>query len=291
MRPGKHTLTICDFTGKKLVEDYEFTVLGPGPDIKIEGISDFSMSFDTEISALEMVLNMNTTWVTNIPCRVEFYQQGDLKFQAHSNIDGIYQTDKEVILRLPVPNEQMLAPGEYDVAVFDSNYNHPLHSAPLKVTVPQCPVLNISFKQQLYECQTGDIFPIDYEIYPSWLTDSQLNWESSSPGIASVDSTGTVTALAPGETDITAIHTDMWVMGSCHIIVSGENSIDEIKESAINITVENSKVVVRNASACSILRIYAIDGTRVYTGPCERIPLHKGVYIITIDNIVRKIVI
>ena len=65
----------------------------------------------------------------------------------------------------------------------------------------------------------GKTKKISAKISPSWMPSNNVEWESSNPSIATVDNTGTVTALAEGTTTITLRRKDKNISDSIEIEV------------------------------------------------------------------------
>lgn len=61
---------------------------------------------------------------------------------------------------------------------------------------------------------------IEATVTPEDATDVVIEYSSSDEAIATVDNTGYITAIAAGETDVTAIITDTGLAATCHVIVT-----------------------------------------------------------------------
>ena len=74
-------------------------------------------------------------------------------------------------------------------------------SAEVTVTVP---VKTLKLIEKSAVMNGGSTRSVGYTIMPNDATDKSLNWKSSDPSVASVDSNGTVTAVSAGKATITA---------------------------------------------------------------------------------------
>ena len=101
-----------------------------------------------------------------------------------------------------------IAPGETTVTCTTELPEGKQLSASLKVRVVE-PVktLKIGTKANT-RVNVGETLAIEYSVQPENATDKSLTWESSDPAIATVDSTGMVTAVAPGKVTISAATND-----------------------------------------------------------------------------------
>ena len=101
-----------------------------------------------------------------------------------------------------------IAPGETTVTCSTELPEGQLLSATLKVRVVE-PVKTLKIETKANtRVNVGETLAIEYTIQPENATDKSLTWESSDPSIATVDSTGAVTAVAPGKVTITATTND-----------------------------------------------------------------------------------
>ena len=93
-------------------------------------------------------------------------------------------------------------------------------------------VTDVTLSESMTAATVGETLPLSAIVLPADATNPVLAWESSAPDIASVDSNGHVTALAPGYAQITASVTDG----------SGESDfcIVNVYPQVINLTVKPS---------------------------------------------------
>jgi hypothetical protein len=85
---------------------------------------------------------------------------------------------------------------------------------------PVVDVLSVSIATTARLDEIGDTKTLTYIIEPSNATDRTLTWKSGDTSVATVDKNGKVTAVAPGEAEITATSSN-GKSGSCTVTVSG----------------------------------------------------------------------
>lgn len=92
-----------------------------------------------------------------------------------------------------------IAPGSANISVTSKDGNH---SASCQVTVSAPEPDDVAFKYTNITLKSGKAKKLPLIISPkdAW---AEWSWQSSNPAIAAVDENGTVTALAPGSTEIT----------------------------------------------------------------------------------------
>lgn len=90
-----------------------------------------------------------------------------------------------------------------------------------QVTVKPKPVEKIVLSQTEKTLYTGEKFTLGAEVQPQDAADKTVNWSSSDPKVAAVNSTGKVTALSQGRAVVTAKANDgSGIKASCNITVS-----------------------------------------------------------------------
>ncbi len=94
-------------------------------------------------------------------------------------------------------------------------------------------ITEIDFETDSLTMMVGDTNTLVPTIVPSETQPSQLSWASSDLSVATISADGVVTAIAPGETDITASF--MEISTSCHIVV--KKAIVELDKNKININI------------------------------------------------------
>ena len=84
-----------------------------------------------------------------------------------------------------------------------------------------CLVTDIYLSQQTLELKEGETKQLTAAVYPVDADDKTIAWSSSTPGVASVDGNGLVTAVSAGTSVITATATDgSGVKAECQVTVT-----------------------------------------------------------------------
>ena len=87
------------------------------------------------------------------------------------------------------------------------------------VEAKNIPVTGVLLDKTSYEMTEGEEFTLTATINPENATNKNVSWSSSNSSVATVDN-GKVTALAPGQTTITAITEDGGKTATCEVIVN-----------------------------------------------------------------------
>ncbi len=91
--------------------------------------------------------------------------------------------------------------------------------------VDQTSAGSILITPQEAELAAGDTLKLQYQVLSNTISDQNVLWSSTNPAAAFVDSTGTVTAIAEGKTDIFAVSAvDVTVTGKCEITVKASTA-------------------------------------------------------------------
>lgn len=85
-------------------------------------------------------------------------------------------------------------------------------------------------------------------VTPSNATDKSVTWTSSDPGVASVDSTGKVTALAAGSTTITVQTTNGEFTATCTVSVTAKVPVTSVSVSPTSKTLNKGETVTLTAT-------------------------------------------
>ena len=80
--------------------------------------------------------------------------------------------------------------------------------ATIEFTVVPTPVANITIEKETDWCYAGETIQLTAKVSPESATHKTVEWSSSNPSVATVDSNGLVSAHFAGETNITAKATD-----------------------------------------------------------------------------------
>ena len=104
-------------------------------------------------------------------------------------------------------------PGEANITVTTDNGK----TSTCKVTVPQEPI-EVSINPDELELLMGRTKTLTCSFVPADAATSSLTWKSSNPEVASINQSGVVSALRPGEATLT-VATHNGIVGQCQIVV------------------------------------------------------------------------
>lgn len=138
--------------------------------------------------------------------------------------------------------------------------------ATCKVTVKPVTVSNITLNNSTFSLNTGESYQLKATISPSNAANKNVKWQSSNPSVATVSSTGLVTALTLGDCTIIVTATDgSNVTASCELSVSlsvvttihkVENGSMENKENVYNLNGQKLNRTSQNG-------IFIVNGRKV----------------------------
>jgi len=187
--PGTTIVTV-----KSLCDSYSASAT-----ITVAGIPPNSMSLDKYNATLDVndTLTLNqTTYPTNAT-------DNDVTWTSSNN---------SVVMVTSSTNARatLKAVSEGQATITATNTKHPSIKASCTVTVntPYVEVEEVNITTIPNEMEINDTLALAYEIKPSNATNKTLEWISSNSDIASVSSTGVVTAKAKGTAEITAQSAD-----------------------------------------------------------------------------------
>ena len=130
-----------------------------------------------------------------------------------------------------------LAEGTVDITIQNENTygSQYVRKGTIHLTVAEgdTSTVNVKLDQTSLSLKTGQTATLTATVTPSSLTDKTVTWSSSAPAVASVDSTGKVTALAAGTTTVTATsNSDPTKSASCTVTVkeAGATTVFELAE-------------------------------------------------------------
>lgn len=98
------------------------------------------------------------------------------------------------------------------------------------------PVEGVNVTPETTEMYTGGQLALNAEVYPSNVADASVSWSSSNESVATVNSNGVVTAVAPGTADIIAATTEGGFTDSCSLTVVDSAVIDAPISDALNVS-------------------------------------------------------
>lgn len=162
-----------------------------------------------------------------------------------------------------------------------------LHTQGVDIAVPTF-VQSISLDHMQVNMKPGDKKSLVATIHPGNATNNQITWKSKDPGIATV-SNGQVTAVALGNTVISAITNDGYHIAKCEIAVQTTTGMESNLNSDRKAHYQNN-ILILHGFENTTCELYAINGIKIGEFQCrattERIntSLSKGIYLIRIKN-------
>ena len=184
-----------------------------------------------------------------------------------------------------------IAPGTADITVTTTDGEKKAVFA-LTVVAKVVPVESIAIDKETLELVEGDSATLTATVSPDNASDKTYAWTSSNPDVATVAEDGTVTAIAPGNTTITATSNAGDKTASCEVSVakrvipvesvtlSGETSVTAGDTVTFTYTITPSDATVQDvkwsSSDESVIKVDA-DGTAVV--------LKNGVATITVTTV------
>jgi len=125
------------------------------------------------------------------------------------------------------------------------------------------PVTGVSLDQTTATLIKGSALQLTATVSPSNATNKNVSWKSSATGIADVDASGIVTALAAGTARITVTTADGGKTAYCDIKVEVNTEINNPVVYAANVYVNNQNLFIESKDAETI-DIYSISGVKIY---------------------------
>ena len=157
------------------------------------------------------------------------------------------------------------------------------------------PIESISFESDEVVIDVNESKKLNPIINPSEASIRNLKWSSSNASIVNVSEDGIITTSSrDGEAIITATTCDgSCVSGSIKVIVQEKTGLsDVLSDYDIDICVENGKLYIRGKSDTDVVSVYNVQGQLIISTNDNRIDLgSKGIYIVKVDSISKKIVI
>ena len=148
-------------------------------------------------------------------------------------------------------------------------------------------IQNVAIKEKKLTISRGSSVPVSVTIKPEDATNQQLSWISSDKTICTVDNQGTITAVGPGDCDITCTSTDgsnKSAKVSVHvpIFAAAEESVTVTEQEGLLIPMglnEASVLNITHSASSAEFFFYSVDreGLHIY-------PLAAGTATITLIN-------
>ena len=138
------------------------------------------------------------------------------------NKEVAWKSSDEAVATLPAPG-LVLAVGYGTCTITCSAKDGSGVEATCEVRVPK-PVTGITVSPATLTLEPGETQTLTATVQPSDATDKAVAWKSSKTGVATVDQSGNVTAVAAGECTITATAKDgSGVKGTCKVTVKASD--------------------------------------------------------------------
>ena len=130
------------------------------------------------------------------------------------------------------------------------------------VTVRLKEVTGIVLSTNNVELTEGEETSLSYTLFPEDASDYGLSWLSADPSVATVDSKGKVTAVAPGQTSVT-LSTKSGVIASATVIVNMKPAYDRLsdKERAFVDAMLSNITKFKKPDSVKVLAIEFMSGT------------------------------
>ncbi len=254
-----------------------------------------------EISYQEGVLSITPAPLT-ITAEDKYIENGDelpeftMVAEGFRNNDTI--TDIDVLPTFECDIEATTESGNYPIVLVggsDNNYELTLVNGTLTVGERIILVESLTLSKDVLKMGMGMQEQLDAIIVPEDASNKGLLWRSSNNDVVTVDN-GLVTVVGAGEAYVYATTVDgSDITAQCHVEVLS-SGIAGVATDNIKIDVENRKVVVRNAPQGSVVALYNPSGmmltSKVVKNETTSIAVeHAGIYIVKIDNVVRRVVL
>lgn len=96
-------------------------------------------------------------------------------------------------------------------------------------------VTGVSFKSSSLNLDINETFTLSATVAPSNAAEQSVSWSSNDPSVATVDQSGTVTAISAGTTIITVRTTDGGYSSTCNVTVSSDTMIPEAVDLGLSV--------------------------------------------------------
>lgn len=157
------------------------------------------------------------------------------------------------------------------------------------------PVESISFEYDEVTIDVNESKKLNTIINPSEASIKTLKWSSSNTSIVNVSEDGIITTSSrDGVAIITATTCDgSGVSASIKVIVQeGAGLSDVLSDNNIDISVEKGKLCIRGKSDTDVVSVYNVQGQLIISTNDNWIDLDsKGIYIVKVDSMSKKIII
>ena len=136
--------------------------------------------------------------------------------------DSTTDTEKYTYIVTPISSGGGGGSGTGSAKIIQSTSTPPVNDTPPITPTPvTISVSNVTLDKTNATLKAGEILQLIAAITPNDATNKGLNWSSSNPSVATVDSNGRVTGLKDGTVTITVTTSDGSFVASCEVTISG----------------------------------------------------------------------
>lgn len=140
--------------------------------------------------------------------------------------------------------------------------------------------------------EAGRSLQITATTYPETQVAAKLYWTSDDADVATVDNTGLVKGVAPGETIIRVQTNDGSLLQAfCNVIVDKAGGVFGVEDAAVKVVAIDGQIVVEGAAEDAIVEVYDVAGLKVAQakGNCT-IPVDvRGIYVVRVGAYQAKV--
>ena len=146
-------------------------------------------------------------------------------------------------------------------------YSTALGEQDIVALIPRVRVEAVSLGQTRCELEVGDTLQLVALVEPSDAANKNLGWSSTNPTVATVDTTGLLTALAAGSAIITVTAQDGGKADSCEVLVveKVKTAVGSLSASTILVYTKNGMLIV-NTPFAEAIDVFTTQGSRIYSG-------------------------
>ena len=155
------------------------------------------------------------------------------------------------------------------------------------VTVTEIAPTELTLNQEFAKLEVGSQLTLTATVLPEDATDKTVTWTTSNSAVATVDDMGTVTAVGPGECDITATCRDM--EANCHVIVVEHFIYISLDQHEANLLPNHILLLTPTVSPVSTDLVVtssnpAVAAARMANGKIQVVGITEGVTTITVNS-------
>ncbi|MDL2222106.1 C10 family peptidase, partial [Parabacteroides sp. OttesenSCG-928-N08] len=151
---------------------------------------------------------------------------------------------------------------------------------------PVIDVESVTLNPRQVEMKKGETVQLEATVLPQDATNKALYWSSAKPSVATVSTTGKLTALNAGTTTITAKWRDGNVSDLCEVTVASPTGIEERDDAGVQV-ICRERLLTLSSSTTEIITLFSVNGTvcmPLFKAPGEKIfdlsSLPAGIFIL-----------